>query len=231
MSNTYTPAVFRRNGGSSLCVTPSGVIEFLYDAGTEDTATAALLIGGGTASNPLTTAAAGTAFADFRTKSTNATGADSRGLYWRHYAAGAGASADCLRSFTTVTGAGAVAARGLHSTVSFSGSGTCTGEASAAKGTLQVPAGLTGTCAAICGNVNVEASGSVSGNAAGFRFALDGDPTAVATADSNAKIGVLSIDGVTINTGKLVHSSSNTATHGIRILINGAPYELLAKAL
>jgi hypothetical protein len=230
-AQTYNgTGIYFRQGGYGLVISPSAYIEWLPSV-TDSKLTTAIIAGGGTTASPLTTSSASTNFFDFRTQSTDATGADSRGIYWRHYAAGVNCSADCFRPFMTVTGSGATAARGVHSSLSFSGTGSLSGEGDAIKGTLQIPAGLGGTACAVCANLNLQSSGTVTGNASGVRFVLDGNTTAVTAANTNTGVGVMSVEGVTITSGGLVHTSTNTATHGMRILINGAVYEILLKAL
>jgi hypothetical protein len=222
--------IYEHQGDTALMVRPIGVLEWL-PSGTARITTG-VLGGGGTNSNPLITTASGKNFLDFRTKCTDATGQDSRGLYWRHYAAGVNSSSDCFRPYLIVTASGANAARGIHSSVAFTGTGNCSGEVSAAKGTLEIPPAMGGTAAAVCANLYLTGTGStVAGNCAGLRFALDGDSSALAIANTNSSVGVISLDGVTITDSGLVHTSTNGVTHGMRILINGAPYELLMKAL
>ena len=191
----------------------------------------ALLFGGGTDASPISTSVAGGNFADFRTKSTDATGADSRGLYWKHYLSGAGASGDCFRSYTIVEGAGAVAARGQMSSVGFGTNGTLAGMATGFEGVLMVPnKTLGGTPSALQATVWAEGSSSTGSGPVGFlRCSFGGD--AAGAHLLAAQTGLVTIDGATIDTGHLVHTSSNTATHGINVWINGARYELLAKAL
>jgi hypothetical protein len=230
-AQTYNTKVYLRQGGDALVVSPSGVVEWLPAAG-DTKVTTGFLGGGGTDANPLISSSAGMNFLDFRSRSTDATGADSRGLYWRHYAAGVNSSSDCFRPYLIVTASGANAARGIHASVAFTGTGNCTGEVSASKGTLEIPPALKGTACAVCANLYMTPTGTVAGNASGLRFVLDGDSTAVTAANTNAAVGVLSVDGVTITSNGLVHTSASTnSSHGMRILVNGAPYEILMKAL
>ncbi len=136
MAGGYQPGIYRKDGGNKQVVRFGvGTLQF---GDTVDTP--ALLAGGGTNASPLSTASAGKNFLDFRTKSTDATGADSRGLYLKHYLSGAGCSGEAARIYGVVEGAGGVAGRGAHVSLSFGAAGNCSaGTAEALRATLQVP--------------------------------------------------------------------------------------------
>lgn len=194
------------------------------------TQTTALLMGTGSSTVPATTAAASKNFAQFYTQSTDATGADSRCFYLRHYLAGAGGSGETVRAFTTVNGAGATAAHGVHGSVSFGTNGTLTGEAAGVRATFQVPNKvISGTAAAVYAEFSADgASSNVQANHAAFmRAVLSGDGTGLALLDSS--VGLFSIEGNTIGSGAIVHASAGTAsTHSIRCFVNGVPFYILA---
>jgi len=226
----YNAGVYAKQGGDKLVVKTTGVIQW-----GESVDTVGLLAGGGTGASPLTTSEAGKNFFDLRTQSTDATGADSRGLYWRHYLAGAGGSGETGRLFTTVTGVGAVAAHGLHASVSLSGSGTIAGQATGVRATLHVPdAAMGGTVSPMIAEVWAD-GGSASVPAASnafIRCVLGGTAGGVTTLNGN--LNLLSIEGVTIGNagdGKVVDaiSGDKAVTHLARIRINGAAYYLMLR--
>jgi hypothetical protein len=58
---------------------------------------------------------------------------------------------------------------------------------------------------------------------------LSGNATGLALVDSKAAL--LAIDGNAINTGKIMQSTSDvTATHTLRILVNGTPFYILVSS-
>jgi hypothetical protein len=107
------------------------------------TTTVALALGGGTSATPMTTAVAGSNFLGFWTQST-ATSGDSRGMYLRHYFAGAGGSGEALRAYGTVsnvTAATGGTVNGAHVSLSISGtSGKVSGAGNALRATLSLGA-------------------------------------------------------------------------------------------
>lgn len=222
-----TTKIFNRLGGDEMAILPGGLIEFLHDAGDEAKLTAAILIGIGAAGHPATTAEAGKNFAGAWTESTDATGADSRGLYWRHYLSGAGASGEAVRAYTTITAAGAVGAHGFHASLSVSGSGTITGEGAAARHTLSVPnSTLGGTVGATYSELYAEGTSSNASNVQFQRYVFGGNATGIASLEDVASL--FSIEGATIASGNVVQAKSSAAvTHVVRIKIGGTPYYLM----
>lgn len=106
------------------------------------TASAALLMGAGTAAAPEETSSADKNFLGFWTKSTAASG-DSRGLYLRHYLGGVTGGAgygDGIRAFTTVTGTGYAYASGVHATMQINAAATVTGSGAGLRATLAAAA-------------------------------------------------------------------------------------------
>lgn len=170
--------------------------------------TAALIFGGGTAALPVTTSVAGGNFADFRTKSLDATGADSRGIYWRHYLAGDSGSGECARFFTTAMAA-MNAIHGVHCSASFGTGGSLTGLAAGVRGTLQLPnAALAGTSAAIMGEVNAEgASSAIGGVTSLLRLGTSGNATGMGEFDTSGF--VIDFFGLTPASGKAISDAGN----------------------
>ena len=204
-----------------------GVYGWKYNYLSSTAATAALLMGHGTSASPATTSVAGKNFLGFFTQSTDATGADSRGMYLRHYLGGASGSGEAVRAFTTVNAAGAVGAHGLHGSVSFGASGTLTGEAAGVRATLQVPnATLGGTAGALFSELYAEGTSSAASNAQFMRCVLSGNATGAAALEDAASL--FSVEGGTIASGNIVQAKSSAAvTHVIRVNIFGTPYYLM----
>lgn len=204
---------------------------FMNNITTQGAASTGLLMGGGTNASPIITSVASKNFFDFRTKTTDATGGDSRGIYWRHYISGTLANGEAGRFFTTVDGA-ANGCHGIHASLSFGAAGTCTGEVAALRGTLHIPnATLGGTNGAVSGELYSDgASSAVSGSLAAFRCILSGNATGIAAMDDAA--GVFSLEGVTIGAGNMVVAAVKAAcTHLIKIKINGTSYWLMANSV
>jgi len=184
------------------------------------TVTTALALGGGSGSTQLTTAGTDTKFGAFWTKSTDATGTDSRGLYWRHYLAGAGGaqSGEAGRFYTTVSASDATAARGIHSSLDFGTSGGVTGLGAALDATLHVPDGnLGGTVAAVSADINGDgASSDITGTGSFFRCSLQGTTTNL------QDVYYLNVEGTgaaaAYNSGEMyVATNSGTITEAFKI--------------
>jgi hypothetical protein len=194
---------------------------------------ASLWFGAGTSASPLATAAAGTKFQEMYTKSTDATGADSRGLYWKHTLAGAGASGEAGRFMTSLTAAGAVAARGIHASLVPSGSGTVTGLGAAVDATLHLPGAMGGTMACVSAEMDCEAAGSDVTRGSFFRAAIQGaNGTGQALTSTHVNLFDITIPAIgSAGDGKLVDaiSGDKAVTHLCRILINGAAYYLMLR--
>lgn len=187
-----------------------------------------LIFQGGSSSSPQTSSAASYNFAGVWTESTDATGTDQRGLYWRHYLSGAGPSGEAGRFYLTINGAGAVGAHGIHVSTSFGTNGTVTGEAAALRATLQVPnKSLGGTTAAVYAELWADGASSANGGTMAFmRCVLGGNATGLAAVEDTAHL--LSIEGGTLNTGNMVRAKASAAvSHVIRINIYGTTYYLM----
>lgn len=197
---------------------------------TRGAATAALIAGGGTSTTPVTTSTAGGNFFGFWTKTTDATGADSRGIYFRHYLGGAGASGEAGRYFTTVDAAGAVGVHGVHCSLSFGTSGNVTGEGAAIRGTLQIPnKAITGTTAAIYGELWSDgASSDINGTCGLLRLVNAGNATGMGKVDDSGYVMV--IEGLTagaahaFRTGLVAATVNAATTAALRINVGGTTY-------
>jgi len=231
---SYSPGVYRKQGGNEFVIKfGTGIVQF-----GETPSISALLMGGGSNASPLTTSSASKNFLDFRTKSTDTTGSDSRNTYLKHTLSGGGDSGETLRAYTVLEGVDAIAARGAHVSLDFGASaGNASGEASVLKATLHVankafPAG--GTYAAIVAEAYV--AGNTSSLAAVTQHSLFRG-TVGGPGDATAKAKVkyfLALDGVSDAAGTMVHTGQSEPTWGaacayIGILINGQPYYLVAK--
>jgi hypothetical protein len=196
-------------------------------------ATNAILHGAGSSTAPASYAATDLNFLEYYLKNTSATGT-ARGLYMRLYHSTAGADGEAARIFTTVSNVAAANAKGAHISLSFGTSGRVTGEGIANRNTLQIPnsAFAGGTYAAHEAEISCDGSSSTVAGVTQlslFRAVLSGDPTGLALVDSKAAL--LALDGNAINTGKIMQSTSDvTATHTLRILVNGTPFYILVSS-
>jgi len=141
--------------------------------------TAALLHGGGTSATPCATATADKNFLGYWTKSTAATG-DCRGMYLRTYFGGAG-SGEALRAYATVDFAGAAAVggtiNGMHCSLSIAAGSTISGQAFAARFTLDYATATRTTDANVCCvnlDSNIGANNTVHANNAFLRLSDTG---------------------------------------------------------
>lgn len=196
----------------------------------------ALVIGGGTSADPMTTAVAGKVFMEFRTEST-ATSGDSRSLYLRHSLndSGGAISGEAIRAFTKLTD-DAATARGAHislDTLAAKGvSGLGVGvDAQILVGDGALPAG--GTYAvlnaeAYAAGTSVDISGATEFSF--LRMNLGGDDTGNDNIEDNAFAMVLA--GGTIAAGNIVQTETDETkfSHKIRIKANGTTMYLMACA-
>ncbi len=175
------------------------------------TATAALIMGGGTSASPLTKNTADKNFFGYWLKS-SATSGTSRGLYQRLYLTG-GAGGECIRAFTTVeSNTPADTCNGIHTSLSFgSSAGNITGLGTALRGTLHIPnRALNGTVAAIQAEVYADgASSDIGGTCSLIRGLVDGDGTGKAACDS--KVFLLDLTA-TDGSGEMVYRAQAEPT-------------------
>jgi hypothetical protein len=186
----------------------------------------AIIMGGGTSADPMTTSTADKVFMEFRTEST-ATSGDSRCLYIRHAINGAGLSGEAIRAFSKVTAAAATV-RGAHISLDFGTGGSVSGFGAGVDAQVLYPnATLAGTHT--CLNVEMYASGAstdVSGLNSFIRFVFNGNATGIANFDDDAVL--FSIVGATAGAGHIFDSTINTAgaqiDHTLKINIGGTTY-------
>lgn len=160
--------------GRRLGINTDGALVIASKVGKEAT-TAALVLGGGTATVPYTTATANKNFIGFWSQST-ATSGDSRGMYLRHYFAGAGGSGEALRAFGTVSNVAAATGgtvNGAHVSLSVTGaSGTVSGAGNALRATLGLGAANNpgGTLAVIQADSDIASDATVPARTAFIRM-------------------------------------------------------------
>ena len=151
----------------------------LDDAAASGADTAALVLGGGTSGDPITTATANKNFLGFWTESTATTG-DSRGLYVRHYVNGAG-SGEALRAYGTISYAGAAGVggtiNGAHISLSVNSGASVSGQAHALRVTLDYATATRTTDANVAAldlDSNIGANNTVHANVAFMRLTNSG---------------------------------------------------------
>lgn len=173
---------------------------------------AALIIGNGTTTSPLTNASADKSFIGFWVKST-ATSGTTRGIYQRLYLS-SGAGGEAGRFFTTVeNNTPADTCNGIHTSLSFGASaGNISGLGTALRGTVHVPTrSLGGTVAALQAEFYGDgASGAIGGTASFLRCVLDGHADMKGSFDDNGFI--LDIQGVTAGAAHVFRTGLTAAT-------------------
>jgi hypothetical protein len=178
------------------------------------TASAALLIGAGTAAAPYTSSLAGKNFLGFWTKST-ATSGDSRGLYLRHYISGAGGAGDACRIFATATAAVSASGSmtGAHITAAVATGGSIGGQATAVRATFQADTGTTpgGTLSSLICESYVASGVSLPTSHAFIRFVDTG---------TVAFTRLFSVPNVASG-GLFAAHTTQTMTHSLRIRTEG----------
>jgi len=199
-------------------------------------ATAAGIFGGcGSSADPVEYAQAGDkTFMYFNTKNTAAS-VTSRGLYWKHYISGAGASGEALRPYTIVEGVAVQGSHAIHAALGFGTAATCAEDHFAPlRGTLMVPNNATGMAGGGHSAVDAElyAEGALSSGHAGwttlYRALLSGNATGMAILED--QIGLFMLEGFTIDTGNMISAvSSTTNTHNLRIFIGATSYYIMLK--
>lgn len=187
----------------------------------------ALLMGGGTSGDPMTTATASKVFMEFRTEST-ATSGDSRCLYMRHAISGAGGGGEALRAFSKVNGVAASTVRGAHISIDFAASGSVTGFGAGLDAQVMY-ADETNASTLTALNLELYAGGSstdVSGLNSFIRCVFSGDQGGIDNFDDDAVL--FSLVGLTAGGGQLFDSTINTAgaqiDHTLKIDIAGTSY-------
>lgn len=142
-------------------------------------ATAALLLGTGSTTAPISDkGVASKNFMGFWTK-TEATSGDSRGMYWRHYFYGA-AGGEAIRAWATVAAANVATGgtvNGIHASMSVNASSSVSGAGNAIRATLGAAAEsrtLGGTCAALTLDSDIATGNTVPASWAFMRITKSG---------------------------------------------------------
>jgi hypothetical protein len=180
----------------------------------------------GISGTPIAYTTAGNAIQQYITNSV-ASG-DVRNIYSRLYLTG-GAGGEAGRFFTTnsaAAGGASSAINGIHSSISHTGSGNCTGLCNAGRFTYHVPsASLTGTNSVIMAEIYADGTASaVGGNLAHMYCDITGNATGLATLQAdNDVVWVRFGAGCVHATNGLVDSNLTASTQGgaIRIYIEG----------
>lgn len=219
--------------GTAPTVVIDSPLEFTNSGQTTAPSTAALMMGGGTATTPLTTATANKNFLGYWFDST-ATSGDSRGMYLRLYFSGAGVSGEAARIYGTVnnvTAATGGTVNGAHISLSVTGaSGAVSGAGNALRATLDLGASTTvgGTVAVIQADSNFGASATVPATAAFFH--LDNVGAAPTTNGIPLLFNILNPDTTTFFTAAGTGANSpalaggGVAAKAIKVSVAGTPY-------
>lgn len=200
------------------------------------TALTALIFGVGLSTAPETTSLAGKDFVGLYTKSTDATGADSRCMYLTHKLSGVNASGETLRAYTVLEGDTATAARGAYISLGFGAAGNISGEGQAIRGTLRVPdraVSAGGNYHAIVGEIycdGISSDLSPATTHAIFKGAVSGGDQA-----ARRKVLYLMDIEAEAGLGYMVYTGQNepvwaAKTCLIKVLINGTAMSLVAVA-
>jgi len=177
----------------------------------------AVLHGVGTTASPSTTATAGKMFMEYRCSTTAASG-DNRLQYLRYFLEGAGGG-ECLRAATIVNN-NVGTAHGAHFGMEFeatAGGSECSGLGVGVRGTLTIPNvaswAPSGTYAAAMFEIYSDGTAS---DPAGMtelsvlRLANSGNATGAADVDTDAFL--ISVQGFTAGTGKVVEAGTGMGT-------------------
>ncbi len=188
----------------------------------------AILMGIGTSSYPATKSLAGGKFMSFYLKNT-ATSGDNRGLYLRHYIAGAGGGGEAARLYSTVSDVAAGTVHGAHISLDFATSGTVTGQGIAGRNTLHLPpTALASNVTLAAVQAEIYSDGSASDPGASTKlsfFRAVNDGAADGKADVDTRAFLFDLQGITAGDGKLFELGAPSAIAGsLRILIGSTTY-------
>jgi len=196
---------------------------------------AGLILGGGTSSDRVSTSVASQKIASFYTKNT-ATSGTSVGVYWNHEVAGIGGSGVGIFSkgysnvaATLLVGAQIMAEFGAAGKVSGLAVG-CRSQVMFADDATAAP---TGTIAGGQSELYFDGDNSSTTDVSGamcsiHRFIVDGDTTARAKVPYLFEI--VNVSSGTSDGTKILNTAHLTASHCLRVRINGADYGLLLDA-
>jgi hypothetical protein len=183
----------------------------------------------GTSASTITKAIAGNFMQQYITGS--ATTGTYRNIYSKLFLTG-GAGGEAGRFYTEVSAAAPVdTCNGVHATLGFGASaGNITGLGTAGRFTVMIPnRALTGTVAGLQSELYCEDTGSTSsGNINFFRCVIDGNATGIDLVGVVANLFNISGPAAMIGDTAMVRTNTNAATHGIRCIINGVRYDILA---
>lgn len=190
----------------------------------------ALLMGGGTSGDPVTTATANKKFLEFRCQTT-ATSGDNRLLYMR-YAIDGGGGGECLRAFS-VLGASTGTAHGAHLSLITGLLGAITGLGAASRSTLHLgnqALAAGGTYAAIMPEIwsdGTTTDPSAVTEMSFIRCVLGGNATGLARVDDKAFL--LTLAGGAVASGNVMAAKTASAvSHGLRMKgPNGTTYYIM----
>jgi hypothetical protein len=225
MSNelTITPAIRTEDDGTRLVLGRSGVVQFGLPR------TQALLFGSGASADRSTTATASKNFVGFWTEST-ATSGDSRGLYWRHYFAGAGGSGEALRAYATIDGvtvATGGTVNGAHISLDAVGAGAkVSGAAHAVRLTFGIAAAATalgGTCAVAKVETDIKTGATVPPKMAYLRFEDSGD-TGLDYLFATATLSTALVANAGTGANSAAVSTGGVAAKALKVNIGGTDY-------
>jgi hypothetical protein len=196
---------------------------------------AGLILGGGISSDPVSSAVASQKMASFYT-SNSATSGTSVGLYFSHRVSGIGGGANgaLLKGITNVAASLLVGAQIIGE---FEAAGAVTGLAVGCRSELVFPDDATvaagGTMAGgqseLYFNGDNSSTTDVSAAVTSIhRFIVDGDTTARAKVPYLFEI--VNVSSGTSDATKILNTAHLTASHCLRIRVNGADYGLLLDA-
>jgi len=192
-----------------------------------------ILMGVGTSVAPAATSTADAKFVEIRAKTTAATG-DNRLAYLR-YDIGGAAGGECIRAFTDLTAA-TNTARGAHVSLQAGATGTVSGLGAGVDAQLYLKneALAGGTYSALNSEIYSEGSSVTTAGATDVSFirvSNGGDATGAATVLAAGNFMTLSGMGTATSATNIFHTTGTvSATHGLRINIDGVDYDVLLKA-
>ena len=197
----------------------SGIIESTWGRTASSQSSAALAIGGGTSSTPLSTSSADKNFIGYWVEST-ATSGDFRGMYIRAYFSGAGVSGEALRAYGTVnnvTAATGGTVNGAHISLNVTGaSGKISGSANALRVTLDfasTPTTIGGTVACLRLDSNFSAGPTIP---TGTAF--------IAINDLGAQNMPYFMSLETVGSALFTTATNSVIDHALKIRVNGTNY-------
>lgn len=160
--------------------------------------------------------------------SSTATSGWCRAIFGRVSLSGAGGTAEGVRGYVYVNGVAGANARGISGYLDFSSTGSITGLCTASEALLQIPdaAVSVGTCGVLNLAVNTAGtSSSITGTASMIRLSNEGNATGMNTVDG--QMYFMNMTGFDVGDSSMWRTNTTTATHGLKILIDGVRYDIL----